>query len=321
MSTRNGGLAPTELYELTHTAVPGGARILAKCEFKNPTGSHKDRVFSFMIDELEKSGAIKPGMTLVECSTGNGGAALSRVGAERGYAIVVIMPTGMTDERKKQINTLGGTILETAQDGFLLESEETARRYVAEHPGSYFLDQSTNELNWRSWRLCGEEMVEQLRALGVVPDHFICSIGTGGTFSGIADVLKAAYPELVTTAVEVDRSAALYAKRHGLAFEHHPHNLMGLGPGKMPANLREDLVDEVELITGDDGWTTMKTLISDEDLFVGPTAGGNVFAARRLAATLPPEKVIVTVLFDSAWKYFSIWDGKYTEYDDNGRPS
>ncbi|MGW1200717.1 cysteine synthase family protein [Streptomyces sp. NPDC002536] len=318
MSSRQGPVKPTELHELTHLAEPGAARIFAKCEFMNPTGSHKDRVFSYMLDELEKQGRISPGMTLVECSTGNGGAALSRVGRDRGYKIAIIMPAGMTEERRKQIETFGATIIETSQDGFLLESEDTARQYVADHPGSHFLDQSTNELNWRSWRSCGTEIVAGMAERGLVPDHFICSVGTGGTFTGIADVLKAEYPDIVTTAVEVDRSAALYAKRKGLPFEHHAHNMMGLGPGKVPSNLREELVDEVELITGDDGWTTMKRLIAEEGLFTGPTAGGNIFAAQRLARTLPPEQVVVTVLFDAAWKYFSIWDGKYRDYEAAG---
>ncbi|HZP53957.1 cysteine synthase family protein [Actinocrinis sp.] len=307
-------LPHTELRELKQLAEPDAARIFVKCEFLNPTGSHKDRVFSYMIDQLEAEGTIRPGQTLVECSTGNGGAALSRVCRDRGYQAVIIMPEGMTEERRKQIASFGGTIIETSQDGFLLESEDTARRYVQEHPGSHFLDQSTNDLNWKSWRSCGQEIVAELRARDVVPDHFICSIGTGGTFTGIADILKQQYPDIVTTAVEVDRSAALYAKRHGLPFEHHTHNMMGLGPGKVPSNLREELVDRVELISGDDGWTTMKRLIAEEGLFVGPTAGGNVFAAQRLARTLPPQTVVVTVLFDSAWKYFSVWEGQYPKY-------
>jgi cysteine synthase len=311
---------PTALYELRYIADPGAARIFAKCEFRNPTGSHKDRVFSYMIDELEAAGVINPGMTLIECSTGNGGAALSRVGAIRGYRIIIIMPSGMTEERQKQIESLGGQIIETSPDGFLLESEETARNYVASHPGSYFLDQSTNELNWRSWRKCGQEIEEKLRGLNVVPDHFICSVGTGGTFTGIADVLKTSYPHLTATAVEVDRSAALYAKRHGLPFEHHAHNLMGLGAGKVPSNLREELVDEVELVTGDEGWQMMKRLIAEEGLNVGPTAGGNIVAAQRLARTLPPDSVVVTVLFDSSWKYFSIWDGEYSQYRQEDSP-
>ncbi|MFI9025967.1 PLP-dependent cysteine synthase family protein [Streptomyces sp. NPDC053560] len=319
-SAHGAGIGHTELYELRETAEEGVARIFAKCEFRNPTGSHKDRVFTFMLDELERAGTLAPGMTLVECSTGNGGAALARVGRDRGYRVVIVMPAGMTEERRKQIASFGGAVVETSPEGFLLEGEEAARRYVAEHPGSHFLDQSTNELNWRAWRSCGTEIVTALDALGLVPDHFLCSVGTGGTFTGIADVLKAAYPRLRTTAVEVDRSAALYAKRHGLPFAHRTHNLMGLGPGKVPANLREELVDDVELISGDDGWTAMKRLIEKEGLYVGPTAGGNVFAAQRLARRLPPEAVVLTVLFDSAWKYFSVWDGRYTQYATDDAP-
>ncbi|MGI5468209.1 PLP-dependent cysteine synthase family protein [Streptomyces sp. CA-132043] len=319
-SAHGAGIGHTELYELRETAERGAARIFAKCEFRHPTGSHKDRVFAFMLDELERAGTIAPGMTLVECSTGNGGAALSRVGRDRGYRVVIVMPAGMTEERRKQIASFDGTVVETSPEGFLLEGEETARRYVAEHPGSHFLDQSTNELNWRAWRSCGTEIVTALDALDLVPDHFLCSVGTGGTFTGIADVLKAAYPRLRTTAVEVDRSAALYAKRHGLPFAHRTHNLMGLGPGKVPANLREELVDDVELISGDDGWAAMKRLIEKEGLYVGPTAGGNVFAAQRLARRLPPEAVVLTVLFDSAWKYFSVWDGRYARYATDDAP-
>jgi cysteine synthase A len=256
-------------------------------------------------------------MTLIECSTGNGGAALSRVGAVRGYRVIIIIPAGMTEERKKQIESLGGQILETSPDGFLLESEEKARNYVKANSGSYFLDQSTNELNWKSWCGCGTEIAESLRVLGLMPDHFICSVGTGGTFTGIADVLKSTYPGLITTAVEVDRSPALYAKRHNLPFEHHAHNMMGLGAGKVPSNLREELVDEVALISGDEGWAMMKRLIAEEGLNVGPTAGGNIVAAQRLASTLPPGSVVVTVLFDSSWKYFSIWDGRYDRYPED----
>jgi cysteine synthase A len=306
----------TELRRLENLADDGMAQILAKCEFRNPTGSHKDRVFHHMIDALERAGEIKPGMRLVECSTGNGGAALAQVGLARGYEVVIIMPRGMTMERKTQIEAFGAEILETDPEGFLDASEESARRYVTEHPGSYFLDQSNNELNWQAWRACGHEIVEQCRVLGVRPDAFVCSIGTGGTFSGITDVLREAFPEIRTVAIEVDRSAPLFAKRHGVDFVHHRHNLMGLGPGRIPPNVREELIDEVRTVSGDEGWLMMKRLISDEKLFTGPTAGSNVHIALEVAAELGPERTVVTVLFDSAWKYFSIWGGDYPEYSE-----
>jgi cysteine synthase len=308
----------TDLYRIRNIAEPGAAAIYAKCEFRNPTGSHKDRVFHHIIAELESAGMIRPGMTLIDCSTGNGGAALAQAGGARGYNVVVIMPEGMTIERKTQIETLGGRIIETPADGFLDTAEETARQFVADHPGSFYLDQSSNQLNRDAWRSCGQEIVDEFKLLGRTVDLFVCSIGTGGTFSGIAEVLRENFPDVRTVAVEVDKSAPLYAKREGAEFHHEPHNLMGLGPGKIALNLREDLVDEVALISGQDGWDMMKTLINRERLFVGPTAGGNVFAATRYARAVGPDKTIVTVLFDSAWKYFSVWDGNYRQYQPAG---
>jgi cysteine synthase A len=220
----------------------------------------------------------------------------------------------MTRERIAQITALGARIVETSPDGFLDESEAFARRYVRDHPDAYFLDQSSNALNRAAWRQCGEEIVSFFDAHAQLVDVFVCSVGTGGTFSGIAEVLKARYPALHTVAVEVDRSAPLFAKRSHQPFVHRPHNLMGLGPGKIAANLREDLVDEVRTVSGEDGWRTMKELVELEELPAGPTAGCNVFTALDIARKLPPEKTIATVLFDSAWKYASIWDGRYDRY-------
>jgi cysteine synthase A len=304
----------TELRRLGRVTKSDSADIYAKCEFKNPTGSHKDRVYGYMLTELEKSGEIRPGMTLIDCSTGNGGAALAQVGRARGYKVVILMPAGMTAERKIQIRSFGAELLETPADGFLLFAEETARRLVAQRPNSYFLDQSTSPLNWQAWRSCGREIVDEFRRMNTQVDYFVCSVGTGGTFSGIADVLKAEFPAVVTVAVEVDKSAALHAKRDGKAFIHQPHNLMGLGPGKVPRNLCEELVDRLELVSGDESWQMMKELIGTENLFVGPTAGGNVVVSRRCASQAGSGKNVVTVLFDSAWKYFSVWDGQYGSY-------
>ena len=305
----------TELCRLRHVVPPGGATVYAKCEFRNPTGSHKDRIFNYMIDALEQRGDIAPGWTLVECSTGNGGAALAQVGLARGYRVVVLMPAGMTIERKTQIRAFGAEIIETDPDGFLLLAEDKARDYVCRHPRSYFLDQSTNPLNWQAWRTAGEEIAADFRRLGRPVDVFVCSIGTGGTFSGIADALKAEFPGMVTVAVEVDASAPLRAKRDGLPFRHQPHNLMGLGPGKIPPNAREELIDEVRTVSGEQAWAMMKRLIAEENLFTGPTAGANVHIAAQVAAERPPGDSIVTVLFDSAWKYVSVWDGDHTRHD------
>lgn len=310
-ATRDAATGHTELCLLRHVVPAGAASVYAKCEFRNPTGSHKDRIFSYMIDVLERRGTIEPGWTLVECSTGNGGAALARVGLARGYRVVVLMPAGMTIERTTQIRAFGAEIIETDPDGFLLRAEHEAGEYVRQHPRSYFLDQSTNPLNRQAWRTAGEEIVADFRQLRRPADAFVCSLGTGGTFSGIADVLRAEFPGMATIAVEVDASAPLRAKRDGVPFEHRPHNLMGLGPGKIPPNVREDLIDEVRTVTSEQAWSMMKRLIAEEKLFTGPTAGANAAIAAQVAAELPPGRSVVTVLFDSAWKYVSVWDGDY----------
>src|SRR5579875_1830995 len=310
----------TEMCRLRHVVPAGGASVYAKCEFRNPTGSHKDRIFSHMIDVLEQRGEIEPGWTLVECSTGNGGAALAQVGLARGYRVVVLMPAGTPIERTTQIRPFGAEIVETDPDGFLRQAESEARDYVRRHPRSYFLDQSTNPLNWQAWRIAGQEIVADFRRMGRRVDTFVCSIGTGGTFSGIADVLRAEFPGLATVAVEVDRSAPLLAKRECLPFHHRPHNLMGLGPGKIPPNVREDLIDEVRPVSGDQAWSMMKRLIAEEKLFTGPTAGANAHVAAEVAAELPPGSSIVTVLFDSAWKYVSVWDGDYLRRPPGAEP-
>ncbi len=302
----------TEMCRLRHVVPPGAATVYAKCEFRNPTGSHKDRIFNYMIDVLEQRGEIAPGWTLVECSTGNGGAALAHVGLARGYRVVVLMPAGMTVERKTQIRAFGAEIIETDAEGFLLQAEDEAREYVRRHPRSYFLDQSTNQLNWQAWQQAGREIAADFRRMGREVDTFVCSIGTGGTFSGIAAALRSQFPAMRTVAVEVDVSAPLWAKREHRPFRHGPHNLMGLGPGKIPPNVREDLIDEVRTVTGAQAWTMMKRLIAEEKLFTGPTAGANVHVAAQVAAGLPAGRSVVTVLFDSAWKYVSVWDGDYS---------
>jgi cysteine synthase A len=221
------------------------------------------------------------------------------------------MPAGMTIERKTQIRAFGAEIVETDPDGFLLRAEAEARGYVRRHPRSYFLDQSTNLLNGQAWREVGQEIAADFRARGQRVDTFVCSIGTGGTFSGIAAALRAEFPGLATVAVEVDVSAPLLAKREHRPFRHRPHSLMGLGPGKIPPNVREDLIDEVRTVSGPAAWSMMKRLIAEEKLFTGPTAGANVHVAAEVAAALPAGGCVLTVLFDSAWKYVSVWDGDY----------
>ncbi|GGN18602.1 MULTISPECIES: cysteine synthase family protein [Marinomonas] len=230
-----------------------GNTVFAKCEFMNPTGSHKDRTFLYMVTELEAAGEIKPGMTLVDCSTGNGGAALAWIGKRKGYNVKIFMPEGMTQERKDQIREFGAEIIETDKNLFLNGSVQAAKDYMLDkNPEDfYFLDQGSSLLNKAAWLQCGNEIVSQLEGKNIIPDYFVCSIGTGGTFSGIAEVLKARYPSLKTIGIEVDKSAPLYSKKNNLVFTHKPHNMMGLGAGVLSCNTNESVIDEIVTVDGE----------------------------------------------------------------------
>lgn len=309
-------IGSTPLIEIDGLSAKGN-RFFSKCEFLNPSGSHKDRTYLNIISRLEMSGAISPGMTLIDCSTGNGGAALAWIGRLKGYRVKVFMPEGMTDERKAQIFSFGADIIETPSDGFLPASVCAAKRYLEQqrHGECYFLDQSSSLLNKEAWFECGEEIIGALMELDVVPDFFVCSIGTGGTFSGIAEVLKRKYEAITTVGIEVSSSAPLFAGRHNIPFEHHPHNLMGLGGGVLSDNTTLELVDEVRLVEGRDAWARMKKFIQDEEVPIGPTCGANLIICDEISTAFS-NKNVVTLFFDSSWKYASRWDGVYPLYSE-----
>ncbi|MGY2289663.1 cysteine synthase family protein [Pseudomonas sp. SDO528_S397] len=304
----------TPFSEIDELSVNGN-RFFSKCEFLNPTGSHKDRTYLHIINTLEKAGLIVPGMTLIDCSTGNGGAALAWIGRLKGYAVKIFMPEGMTQERKEQIFSFGAEIIETPKEEFLSGAMLRAQRYSAENLKGkhYFLDQSNTLLNKEAWHACGEEIVKALKLQNVVPDYFVCSIGTGGTFSGIAQVMKRAYSHIRTVGIEVDSSAPLYSLRNQLSFEHRPHNLMGLGAGVLSVNTVSALIDEVRVVDGHDAWARMKRFIAETNFPIGPTCGANLMVCDAISLAVK-NKNIVTLFFDSSWKYQSRWNGVYPDY-------
>ncbi|CAM3898949.1 cysteine synthase family protein [Vibrio aquimaris] len=302
----------TRLLELSRLN-SNGNRVFAKCEFENPTGSHKDRTYLNIIESLEKQGQIKKGMTLIDCSTGNGGAALSWIASTKGYKVIVFMPEGMTKERHEQIRSFGGDIIETPKEKFLNGSVEAAISYAELNDNTYYLNQAGSLLNKEAWHTCGEEIVQSMKSLDLEPDYFVCSIGTGGTFSGITEVLKLHYPKIQTIGIEVDKSAPIYACRKGIEFTHKNHNLMGLGAGIISKNTEMDLIDELKLVDGRKSWSQMKEFIDQEQLGIGPTCGANLIVTKDICLNVE-DKIIVTLFFDSSWKYKSLWHGNYPKY-------
>lgn len=274
-----------------------GAKIFAKAEFLNPGGSIKDRIAKYMIEEVEHKGLLKPGMTIIEPTSGNTGIGLVLVGVRKGYRVIIVMPENMSEERKKIIKALGGELVLTPAD----ESIEGCIRKVNElrlqDPMIYVLQQFENPDNPQIHYLTtGPEIWDEL---GHRVDVFVSGLGSGGTLAGVGKYLKEKNPGLKLVAVEPKNVSALLGHEPGL------HKIQGIGDGFIPAVLDPGIVDEVVEVTDDDAIETARSLARIEGLLVGTSAGANVWAARQMAEKWGKDQIIATILPDRAERYFS----------------
>lgn len=286
---------------LVQVRPPDGSsvRILAKCEFVNPTGSHKDRIYHRMILEAENRGDLRPGMTIVEASTGNAGTSCAMVGSLKGYKVVVVMPEGMSEERKKLIRAFGGEIIftpggESDQDLALARVQEM----IESRPGEYWFpgqfDNPDNPL--AHYHTTGAELLEQTE--GKV-DAFVAAVGSGGTLSGVGRRLKETLGDIKVYAVEPEECAIMSKRKWG------SHHIQGIGDGFVPKNLDLDLVDGVIVVSSFEAITTAQRLMHEQGLAVGISSGCNVAAVTKLSKKHPEFRTITTILFDSAQRYFT----------------
>ncbi len=269
--------------------------VLAKAEFLNPGGSIKDRVALNIIENAEKSGALKPGMTIIEATSGNTGIGLSLVGAMKGYRVICVMPENMSEERKKIIEAYSGEIFYTAPEKSLTGSLEKLNEIISGNPDKYFIaNQFVNPHNPEiHYRQTGPEIWKQA---GGEIDIFVAGVGSGGTLQGIGRFLKEKNPEIKLIAVEPKNSAALLGGEPGL------HQIQGIGDGFIPDVLDVSMVDMVFTVSDDEAIETTRRLSREEGLLVGTSSGANVFAALHVDNG---RNRVVTVLPDRAERYFS----------------
>lgn len=300
-------LVPTPLVRLRWSRY----KVWAKCEFAHPTGSHKDRAYTRMISDLWSKGALQPGVTLCDYTTGNGGISLASIGRRLGVPVRVFMPEGLTREREEMIRRLGAKLELTSHEGFVAGARSAAEEWVAAQNGQAVLvSQSDNPLNRVAFEEAGEEIVRDLQAAGRTPSTFVCGIGTGGIFSGIAVALRKEYPKIRNVAIEVPEAPAILAKRRGEPMVPKPHRMLGFGPGKIAPNTLEDLVDDVELVEYEEALPILDEIAREEGLLLGPTSAANALVARRLANGLGEGAgVVITVFFDRQDRYSSILPG------------
>jgi len=272
-----------------------GENIFAKAEFLNPGGSIKDRVALAMLEAAERDGMLNEDSIIVEPSSGNTGIGLALVGRLMGYRVRIVMPAGMSEERKKLIKALGAELVLTPDSEALAGAVRMAEKMAAEDKRIYVPQQFENPENPRvHYEQTGRELWRQMS--GQI-SCFVAGVGSGGTLQGVGKFLKEHKADVKIVAVEPKDSSALLGHEPGL------HQIQGIGDGFIPDVLDVSMVDDVVEVTDDDAIDTTRQLGRDYGLLVGISSGANIWAARQLAKTIDGN--ITTVLPDRAERYFS----------------
>jgi len=289
------------MVRLNRMGGENSAEILVKFEGLNVGGSIKTRTALQMINEAEKQGLIKDDTIIVEPTSGNQGIGLALIGAVKGYKTIIIMPDSVSEERRKLVSHYGAEVILIHDAGnigdCIDECVRTAEKMAAEDPKVFVPQQFSNPANPMAHKHhTGLEIVEQVGG----PIHGFCSgIGTGGTISGIGEVLRALNPEIEIWAVEPENAAILAGGTVGT------HLQMGIGDGLIPENLNQYIYDNIYIVTDEEAISTAKDLARLEGIMCGISSGTNVAAAIKLAKKLGKGKTVVTVLPDTAERYFS----------------
>ena len=291
----------TPLIRLNRMSDPDSAEILVKFEGLNVGGSIKTRTALNMIEAAERDGLINKDTVIVEPTSGNQGIGLALIGAVRGYKTVIIMPDSVSHERKMLVEHYGAEVKLIHDDGNIGECMDeclrTAEQMKRDDPNVYIPQQFENIANPLVHKLhTGIEIIEQA---GKEIHGFCSGFGTGGTISGIGETLKAKYPNIEIWAVEPENAAVLAGGMIGT------HLQMGIGDGFIPKNLNQEIYDHIQIVTDEEAITASKDLARLEGIMCGISSGTNVAAAMALAKKLGKGKTVVTVLPDTAERYFS----------------
>lgn len=289
------------LMEVGNTPLLKVDGIFAKLECANPLGSIKDRMAKYIIEQSEKSGLLKPGMTIVEASSGNTGIALSFFAREKGYSIIVVMPENMTEERKRILRNLGAELVLCSEGDFV--EAVRIRDEIAEKPGHFNPDQFSNLLNVEChYKTTAQEILDQIKSHSKCVDAFVSGVGTGGTLIGCGKRLREVFPSVKIVAVEPSESAVMSGGKPGL------HGIQGIGDGFVPALASDGkeglnpLIDHVVCVSTKEAKDAAKYLAETRSICVGISSGANFLVAKRMVADYG---TVVTVFPDGFSKYKS----------------
>ena len=271
--------------------------IYAKLEMFNPSGSIKDRMAVYMIEKAEKRGDLKPGMTIVEATTGNTGIALAMVAAVKDYRMIAVMPANMTEERQQIIKAYGAKVILTPARKGPLGAVLKRDQLIKKSKNAWKPDQFSNKNNIAAHRKStGLEIIQQLNRR---IDVFIAGVGTGGTLIGVAQVLRKKYPKVMIVAVEPAESSVISREKPG------KHDIQGIGEGFIPKLVDLKIIDKVEKISTKEAKQMAQKLAAKEGIWVGTSSGADLAAALRVAKIIGRKKTIMTIFPDSGNRYLS----------------
>jgi cysteine synthase A len=288
----------TPLVRLHRVVPPGSAQVLGKLESLNPAGSVKDRIALAMIEAAEREGRLRPGATIVEPTSGNTGIGLALVAAARGYRLILTMPEDMTLERRRLLARFGAEIILTPAIEGMSGAVFAAEELVRQHPDYFMPAQFDNPANPAIHRATTAEEIWAATEGRI--DAFVAGVGTGGTLTGVGQVLKERRPGVRIVAVEPARSPVLAGGRP------RPHAIQGIGASFVPSVLDRSVYDELIAVTDEDACAMALRLTREEGLLVGVSSGANVWAALQVAARLRPDQTVVTMLCDTGERYLTM---------------
>jgi cysteine synthase A len=285
------------MVRLNKLTGPDTAEVVVKLEAFNPGGSIKDRTAISMILAAEGEGRLQAGSTIVEPTSGNTGIGLAMLAAVRGYRLILVMPDTMSTERRSLLKAYGAELVLTPGQLGMKGALDEVDRITREHPDYFVPQQFSNPANPEIHRqTTAREILEQTEGM---LDAFVVGVGTGGTLTGVGEILKRELPKVKIIAVEPADSAVLSGKKPG------PHKIQGIGAGFIPDVLNRSVIDRVLPVSAENAMRTARRLVAEEGLLVGISGGAAVFAALKAARGLGPGKRVVVIAPDSGERYLS----------------
>lgn len=288
-------IGATPMVRLHRVGAPDGAQIWGKLEFFNPAGSVKDRTALAMVEDAEKRGVLKPGMTIIESTSGNTGIGLAMVAAVKGYRLIITMPEGVSEERTKLLKAFGAEVVLTSAYEGMRGTIDKAQELKKKYGDSFMPKQFENPANPEIHRqTTAREILSQLNG---VPDAFVAGVGTGGTITGVGEVLKEQRASVMVVGVEPKDSAVLSGGLPG------PTEIDGLGAGMIPPVLNRDVLDRVVAVSNSEARMMARRLAREEGILAGISSGAAVHAATVVAKDMAPDQRVVTILCDTGERY------------------